>query len=293
MKRRKVLFVHLSHIRLMVKKFAIVLLFFIAFIMMMFNKTDAVLIDKTSSIATDIFSPIIELLAVPAKIVSGTLNYFYDFKNIREENERLREENRELVIKSSKTAALEVENKLLYNLLNYVSPKDADFITAKVIAEESNAFSRDLILYTAGQNNVKKGQIVLSDKGVIGRIERVGSVYSKVLLLTDINSKIPVIIESSRVRGILSGDNTSVPKLIFTPLEAEITVGDKIVTSGVAGVFPSGLPIGKVVSIEKNNIKVKTFSNLDRIEYVRIVDYHLADISYDEDINQDETEGNK
>lgn len=293
MKRRKVLFVHLSHIRLMVKKFAIVLLFFIAFIMMMFNKTDAVLIDKTSSIATDIFSPVIELLAIPAKIVSGTLNYFYDFKNIREENERLREENRELVIKSTKAAALEVENKLLYDLLNYVSPKDADFITAKVIAEESNAFSRALILYTAGQNNVKKGQIVLSDKGVIGRIERVGSVYSKVLLLTDINSKIPVIIENSRVRGILSGDNTSVPKLIFTPLEAEITVGDKIVTSGVAGVFPSGLPIGKVVSIEKNNIKVKTFSNLDRIEYVRIVDYHLADISYDEDINQDETESNK
>lgn len=293
MKRRKVLFVHLSHIRLMVKKFAIVLLFFIAFIMMMFNKTDAVLIDKTSSIATDIFSPVIELLAIPAKIVSGTLNYFYDFKNIREENERLREENRELVIKSTKAAALEVENKLLYDLLNYVSPKDADFITAKVIAEESNAFSRALILYTAGQNNVKKGQIVLSDKGVIGRIERVGSVYSKVLLLTDINSKVPVIIENSRVRGILSGDNTSVPKLIFTPLEAEITVGDKIVTSGVAGVFPSGLPIGKVVSIEKNNIKVKTFSNLDRIEYVRIVDYHLADISYDEDINQDETEGNK
>ena len=293
MKRRKVLFVHLSHIRLMVKKFAIVLLFFIAFVMMMFNKTDAVLIDKTSSIATDIFSPIIELLAVPAKIVSGTLNYFYDFKNIREENERLREENRELVIKSSKTAALEVENKLLYNLLNYVSPKDADFITAKVIAEESNAFSRALILYTAGQKNVKKGQIVLSDRGVVGRIERVGSVYSKVLLLTDINSKVPVIIESSRVRGILSGDNTSVPKLIFTPLEAEITVGDKIVTSGVAGVFPSGLPIGKVVSIEKNSIKVKTFSNLDRIEYVRIVDYHLADVSYEDDINQDETKGNK
>ena len=292
MKRRKVLFVHLSHIRLMVKKFAIVLLFFIAFVMMMFNKTDAVLIDKTSSIATDIFSPIIELLAVPAKIVSGTLNYFYDFKNIREENERLREENRELVIKSSKTAALEVENKLLYNLLNYVSPKDADFITAKVIAEESNAFSRALILYTAGQKNVKKGQIVLSDRGVVGRIEKVGSVYSKVLLLTDINSKVPVIIESSRVRGILSGDNTSVPKLIFTPLEAEITVGDKIVTSGVAGVFPSGLPIGKVVSIEKNNIKVKTFSNLDRIEYVRIVDYHLADVSYEEDI-QDETEDGK
>ena len=68
MKRRKVLFVQLSRIRLMVKKFAISLLFLIAFIMMLFNKTDTFLIDKTSSVATDIFSPIVELLAIPAKI---------------------------------------------------------------------------------------------------------------------------------------------------------------------------------------------------------------------------------
>lgn len=291
MKRRKVLFVHLSRIRLMVKKFAIVLLFFIAFVMMLFNKTDTVLIDKTSSVAADIFSPMVELLAIPAKVVSGTLNYFYDFKNIRDENEKLRKENRELVIKSSRAASLEVENKLLARLLNYVPPKSADFIVAKVVAEENNAFSRALIIYTAGMKNVEKGQVVLSDSGVVGRIEKVGMIYSKVLLLTDINSKVPVVVERTRVRGIISGNNTSIPNLIFTPLDAEIFVGDKIVTSGVAGIFPSGLPIGKVMSVDKNNIKIKTFSDLDRLEYVRIVDYHLADTSYEEDINQDNIEG--
>ena len=81
MKRRRALFVHLSRIRLMVKKFAIVLLFFTAFVMMMFNKTDTVLIDKTSSVAADIFSPVVEILAVPAKVISEILNYFYDFHN--------------------------------------------------------------------------------------------------------------------------------------------------------------------------------------------------------------------
>lgn len=288
MKRRKVLFVQLSRIRLMVKKFAISLLFLIAFIMMLFNKTDTLLIDKTSSVATDILSPIVELLAIPAKIVSGTLNYFYDFKNIRSENKRLREENRELVIKNSRAASLEVENRLLAKLLNYIPPKEANYSTAKVIAEEGNAFSRALIVYTAGNDKVKKGQIALSDNGVIGRVEKVGTVYSKILLITDINSKIPVVIERNRVRAILSGDNTSVPRLIFTPLESEIAIGDKVVTSGVAGVFPSGLPVGKVISTDKNNIQVKTFTNLDKIEYVRIVDYHLADISYEEDISQSE-----
>lgn len=291
MKRRKVLFVQLSRIRLMVKKFAIALLFLIAFIMMLFNKTDAVLVDKTSSLATDIFSPIVELLAIPAKMVSGTLNYFYDFKDIRAENKKLREENRNLVIKSSRAASLEVENRLLAKLLNYIPPKEAEYSTAKVVAEEGNAFSRALIVYTAGNDKVKKGQIALSDNGVIGRVEKVGSAYSKILMITDINSKIPVVIERTRTRGILSGNNTSNPKLIFTPLEAEIAIGDKVVTSGVAGVFPSGLPVGKIISTDKNNIQIKTFSNLDKIEYVRLVDYNLADVSYEEDIEQKAEEG--
>ncbi|MBR1604887.1 MAG: rod shape-determining protein MreC [Alphaproteobacteria bacterium] len=286
MKRRRALFVHLSRIRLMVKKFAIVLLFFIAFVMMLFNKTDSFFIDKTSSVAANIFFPIVDLLAVPARVVSGTLNYFYDFKNIREENKKLREENRELVIRSSRVTALEIENHLLSNLLNYVPPEGASYSAARVVAEEGDSFSHALIIYTAGNKTVKKGQIVLSDNGVVGRIERVGSVYSKVILITDINSKIPVMIENSRVRGILSGDNTSVPKLIFTPLEADLRVGDKIITSGVAGIFPPGLPVGKISAIENGVIKIKPLGDLDRLEYVRIVDYHLADISYEEDIAQ-------
>ena len=141
MKRRKVLFVHLSHIRMMVKKFAIVLLFFVAFAMMLFNKTDSVLIDKTSSVASDVFSPVIDLLVIPARLVSGTLNYVYDFKNIREENKRLKEENRELIIKSSRAIALETENRLLTNLLNYIPPKGVSYLTARVVAEEGNVFS--------------------------------------------------------------------------------------------------------------------------------------------------------
>ena len=284
MKRRKVLFVHLSHIRTMVKKFAVVLLFFVAFIMMLFNKTDSILIDKTSSVATDVFSPIIELSVIPAKLLSGVLNYAYDFKNIRDENKRLKEENRELIIKSSRAVALEAENKLLSGLLNYIVPKGVSYITARVIAEEGNAFSHSLIAYIGGNKSIKKGQVVLSDAGVVGRIDKVGVMYANIIMVTDINSKIPVMIERNRVRGILSGDNTSVPKLIFTPLDAELKIGDRVITSGVAGVFPPGLPIGKIVSIEKNDIKVKTFSNLDRIEYIRIVDYNLADISVEDDM---------
>lgn len=284
MKRRKVLFIHLSNIRLLVKKFAIVILFISAFAMMLINKTDTVIIEKTSSVATDVVSPLIDVLVIPARLLAAAYDYVYELKKIREDNVLLRDENKKLVMMTGKARALEIENKLLSGLLNYTPPPEATFVTARVIAEEGNAFSHSLIAYTAGNPNVKKGQVVLSENGVIGRIEQVGQMYSKIILITDINSKIPVVVERTRARGILSGDNTSIPKLVFVPLDAKLAIGDRVVTSGVAGVFPPGLPVGKIISVDKNDIKVKVLGNLDRIEYVRIVDYNIID---DADNSQD------
>ena len=281
MKRRKSLFIHFSNIRQLAKKFASVLLVLSAFILMLINKTDTILIEKTSSVATDILSPMIDVFVVPAKAVAGIYDYFKELKQIREDNKKLREENRYLMGNLDRAKALEIENKLLANMLNYTPPPEAKFVTARVIAEEGDAFSHSLIAYTGHVNKVKKGQVALSDKGVVGRIDKVGEMYSKIILITDINSKIPVMVERTRVRGILSGDNTPYPKMIFIPLEAELSVGDRIVTSGVAGVFPAGLPIGRISSIEKNDVKVTTFSNLDRLEYIKLVDYNLDDVLID------------
>lgn len=275
MKRRKVLFIHLSQIRLLAKKFAIVILFLSAFVMMLINKTDTVIIEKTSSMATDVVSPMIDVLVIPARAIAGMFDYFKDLSKIYDDNKKLREENTRLLMVSDKARALEIENKLLSDLLNYTPPPEATYLTARVIAEEGDAFSHSIIAYTGHNENVKKGQVVMSDIGVIGRVDKVGKMYSKIILITDINSKIPVMVERTRVRGILSGDNTSVPKMIFIPLSAELTVGDRVITSGVAGVFPPGLPIGKISTIEKNNVKIKTFGNLERLEYIKIVDYGL------------------
>ena len=266
---------HLSNIRLLAKKFALVLLFLSAFVLMLVNKTDTAIIEKTSSLATDVVSPVIDILVIPARAVADVYDYLKELKQIHQENQELRRENRKLLQAKDRAQALEIENRILARLLNYVTPPEAKFITARVIAEEGDAFSHSLIAYTGDAKGVRKGQVVLSNRGVVGRIEQVGKLYSKIILITDINSKIPVMVERTRVRGILTGDNTPTPKMVFIPLEAELTVGDRIVTSGVAGVFPAGLPIGKISSIEKNNVTIKTFTNLERLEYVKIVDYGL------------------
>ena len=272
----------MSHIRLLAKKFALVILFLSAFALMLVNKTDTVIIEKTSTVATDVISPAIDVLVIPAKMIAKVYDYFRDLKQIHKDNVRLREENRKLNILYDRFKSLEIENKLLSDLLNYVTPEESEFITARVIAEEGDAFSHSMIAYT-GDAPVKKGQVALSDKGVVGRVERVGNAYARIILITDINSKIPVMAEKTRIRGILSGDNTTMPRLIFIPLDADINVGDRIVTSGVAGVFPAGLPIGKVASDNKNEIRIKPFSSLEQLEYIKLVNYGLSGILGEDD----------
>jgi rod shape-determining protein MreC len=247
----------------------------VAFVFMLLNKTESVIMDRTTLFANEILSPVVEIFVMPATILSNGYGYLRSLSKIDKENKELREENRRLVIADAKNKALEIENKLLSRLLNYEVPPEAGFVTARVIAEEGDAFSHAVTVYIGNNQNVMKGQVVLGDKGVIGRVESVGRNYAKIFLINDINSKIPVMFEKNRVRGILSGENSPLPKMIFIPLDAEVSIGDIIVTSGVGGVFPAGLKVGKVVSVDRSRVKVKPFNDLNRLEHVLIVDYHL------------------
>ena len=276
-KKRRVIFLHLSHLRRTIKKSAIVLLFIFVFVFMLLNKTDNVLMEKTSVTVEGIVAPITKILVMPATTVLNIYDYLRSLQKIDKENQELREENRRLIMANSKNKALVAENKMLAAMLNYVVPPEADFITVKVVAQEGNPFAHSLTVYLGEDAKVRKGQVVLSDRGVIGRVEAVGSKYAKIALLNNINSKISVLIEDSRVRGMLVGQNDILPELRFLPLGADIKVGDVVITSGIGGVFPVGLPVGKVVEVGQRGIKVKPEHDLSRLEYVMIVDYKLPD----------------
>ena len=274
MKRRRSLFLHLNQLKLLAKKFALVILFLAAIILMLLNKNHSLVLERTSGSATGAAAAVVEVLVIPAKILARGYDYLAELKEIKKDNKILQEENRKLRVLQDKYKALEVENRLLSELLNYVPLPEAGFVSARVVAEESNAFAHAMLAYVADAN-VAKGDIVIADSGVVGRVDKIADKYAKIILITDINSKIPVMIEKTRVRGILTGDNTPMPKLIFVPLDAKINVGDRVVTSGVSGVFPAGLPVGQVVAVSKNEIKVKPFVALEQLEYVRIVKYGL------------------
>ncbi len=114
---------------------------------------------------------------------------------------------------------------------------------------------------------------MVNGDGLVGRIVEAGRNSARVLLLTDLNARIPVVIESTRVSAILAGDNTDRQRLIFMPDNARVSPGDRIVTSGRGEMLPAGLPIGTVVSVADGVARVQPFADWHTLEYVRVLDF--------------------
>ena len=277
MKRRRVLFIRLSQFRLFIRKFLIAILFVSALALMMLSKADSLVLEKTTTAVTMVFNPVIRIIQMPAQFVYGVYEKIKDIGLVYSENKKLKKENIELMLIKNQLRTLKMENRLLARMLNYTPPPEATFVTAKIVAEEGDGFSHSLIAYIGDADQVKEGQVVLGAESVVGRVETVAGKYARILLFTDINSKIPVLVERNRERGILSGDNTTVPKLQYTALDADIVPGDMLVTSGVAGIFPAGLQVGIVSRIGEDEIEVETITDIPRLEYIRIVDYGIYD----------------
>jgi rod shape-determining protein MreC len=118
----------------------------------------------------------------------------------------------------------------------------------------------------------------MTGEGLVGRVAEVGARAARVLLLTDLNSHIPVELEDTHDRAVLDGDNSEEPRLVYLPTKAEVRVGQRIVTGGAGGVFPPGLPVGVVSSVVGDIIRVEPYAELARLELVRIVDFGLSGV---------------
>lgn len=277
MKRRRVLFIRLSQFRLFLRKLIVTLVVISAFGLIVLSKADNAHLNKTEDIISRILNPIIRVIQLPADGVYFVCEKIRDVVRVYADNKVLKNDALQVNYLKNKLQALKIENELLSQMLSYTPPPEAVFATAKVIASEGDGFSHSLIAYISeSDSNIQKGQVVLYKEGVIGRVDSVHGNYVRVMLISDINSKIPVIIERSRDKGILSGNNTSVLNLLLTSPTADIKAGDKVVTSGVGGVFPSGLSIGFVSEVSENSILIEPVHSIEKIEYIKIVKYNLG-----------------
>ncbi|HZC14897.1 MAG TPA: rod shape-determining protein MreC, partial [Thermoleophilaceae bacterium] len=146
-------------------------------------------------------------------------------------------------------------------------------VTARVVTDQGGPFVYTVLVNAGADQGVVEGMAAVNDRGFLGRVIEAGRRSARVMLLTDFNSRVPVMVEPSRDRAILAGDNSRQPKLIFLPLNPQVSLGDQVVTSGQGGILPPGLPVGRVSAIGEAGATVTPFVDWDRIDYLRLLAY--------------------
>ena len=260
-------------IRSLAHRFAYMGLVAGAFALVLLGKGDIALMERLRIQVMDAIAPILDVMSKPTATVSNAITEFEAMVDMRAENDRLRQANGRLMRWQMAARRLDAENTALRGLLNYRPPAEAKAITARVIADTGGAFAHSLILNAGIREGVKKGQAVIDGVGLVGRVIAAGARSARVLLITDLNSRIPVLVDASNTRAILAGDNTNRPRLIHLPQGAVVSPGDRIVTSGHGGILMPHLPIGIVSSVTDDAISIELFVDRNRLEYVRAVEF--------------------
>ncbi len=249
-----------------------------AFALMLLGKADALLAEQARMGLADVLAPIYATLSGPLNRLRDAVSDAQDLVALRADNARLRDENDRLRRWQSVALALDAENQRLKANLNWIPDPPASYITARVVADAGGVYARAVLLSVGPQHRVTKGEVALDERGLVGRVTEVGARTARVLLLTDLNSRIPVTLENSRARAILVGTNGTRPRLLYWPEGTPPAEGERVVTSAEANAFPANLPVGTVHYTASHVPEVEPAARLDRLEIVRIFDYGLNGI---------------
>jgi rod shape-determining protein MreC len=250
-----------------------------SFALLLVGKADTVLADRVRTALGDALAPIYVVLSEPLGQIRAAVTGFADLWDMRAENAQLREENTRLRQWQATALTLDTENRRLKAELRWVPDPSVNFVTARVVADAGGVYARAVLLAVGPNHFIRRGEIALDQSGLVGRVTEVGARTARVLLITDLNSRIPVILEPSGGHAIMTGTNGPRPRLLYWSDGAPPREGDRVVTSPEADAFPANLPIGTVRFSAANVPEVQPAAQLDRLEVVRVFDYGLNGVS--------------
>lgn len=215
--------------------------------------------------------PSFEWTISPATTLTRMVSDFRELDRVYAQNRELRRELQRM--KGWREAALQLEEKnARLRALNNVrlSPR-ISFITGEVLADSGSPFRQSALLNIGRIDGVEDGSATVDGLGLVGRVSGVGERTARVILLTDINSKVPAVIQPSGQRALVTGDNTSAPLLEFVEDTEEVRPGDRVVTSGDGGVFPSEILVGSVAMDRSGRLRVRLAAEYKRLEFIRVL----------------------
>tara|TARA_B100000941_G_scaffold289484_1_gene268951 strand:- start:8 stop:862 length:855 start_codon:yes stop_codon:yes gene_type:complete len=252
------------------QKFSLFVLILISIVIFALDNTNIKPIKFLRSVLNDSIYRISAISSSPIKFTSATKNFFERQIFIHKENEKLRTEVAELRKQKLDTSYLETENKQLQEVVQLDKKLAFSTVGAKIMLDKNSPYLNSAIINKGTNSGIKLGMPVLSKGHLIGRIVEVNYISSRILLLNDLNSKIPVVISPSGDQAILSGVGKIKPNLEYLPENFYLEENNIVYTSGKDGVLIPGISIGKVLN-ENGRMKVKLFTEPTQILLVNVV----------------------
>lgn len=243
-------------------------------------RIDSPRVERFRSALIDRFVPSFQWAMAPLTWGVGVVDDYQSYARLYEQNQQLREELRQM--KAWKEAALQLEQKnaRLLDLNQVRLDPMLTHVTGVVLADSGSPFRQSVLLNVGQRDGIRDGWATMDGIGLVGRISGVGQETSRVILLTDSNSRVPVLVQPSGQKSLLSGDNSDLPPLDFLENADEVRPGDRVVTSGDGGVFPAGLLVGSVVLGTDKRLRVTLSADYQRLEFLRVLRSHeLAPIT--------------
>lgn len=217
-------------------------------------------------------------IATGRHLVGNALRVFEVYR----ENDQLRAENARLKAWQAQALTLQQKVTRYEALLQLPLEPDIQYRTGRVVDDPGGPFVRTLRINLGKADGVIEGQAVIDATGLVGRIVAAGKHGSRILLITDLNSHVPVMIEPQGIKGMLVGQNDGAPTITYLARDAHVAPGSEVVTSGSGGMFPPNIPVGIVGSVNGDVVAVRPATQFDRLMYVRVLDYTtpMGDVPY-------------
>ena len=252
------------------QKFSLLALIIASIILLSLESINSKAFNLFRSTIKDVIYRTSFIISIPGNIISPIFLNISNHLNVYEKNKLLQLELEQLKNQQNQVAYFKTENQKLKKAIDDQILYSYDLLTSRVLLDKESPFLKSVILNKGHRNNVKKGMPVLKGYYFIGRITEVNYLSSRVLLINDLNSKIPVLIEPMGYQAIMTGSGEDFGTLDFLPKNHQLNSGSIVYTSGADGVIPGGIPIGKVMLVQEKYI-VNFFSDLNQLYITSVI----------------------
>lgn len=261
--------------RYMAPKLAVLFLATFGMTVMVLSRTNNSFVTTLRGAMTDVLVPVLSVIAKPVDVVHSAGVWLDDTTALRSQNEALKGQVQGLAQWEGIANQLQAENDALRQLIHVVPGGKSTYVAAKIVGESGGPYMRAALLDGGARDGIARDQAVIGVDGLVGRVVEANPASARVLLLTDINSRVPIIGEISRERSIAAGNNSRELSLDYVESGSKMQIGERLLTSGDGGLFPPGIPVGIISAINGNSVTVKPLADWTRTEYVSVVAYQF------------------